>query len=82
MEMKLSEEFTESFGLHPATRDTLKYLDPNPNLRADQAYIAQRIQSLVHDIIADCDVNGPQLTIGLNKLIEAKDALVRASLDL
>lgn len=82
MEMKLNEEFTESFGLHPSTRETLKYLNPNPRLTGDQAYIANRIQSLVHDIIADCDVKGPQLTIGLNKLIEAKDALVRASLDI
>jgi len=80
--MKLAEEFDESFGLHPSTRETLKYLDPNPNLTADQAYIAKRIQDLVYKIIAYCEVKGPQLTIGLNKLIEAKDALVRSSLDI
>ena len=80
--MKLAEEFDESFGLYPSTRETLKYLDPNPNLKGDAKAIAYMFQEFVHDIIADCNVKGPQLTIGLNKLIEAKDALIRSSLDL
>lgn len=64
--------------MHPSTEAILKHFTadhPPDDLRA----ISQPICDLAHDYAARLD--GPELTAGLRKLLEAKDALVRAAVD-
>lgn len=65
--------------MHPAVRNLIKWLTPNPNLPDTQ----QRISQGVHDLAVECEpmCEGPELAAGLRKLLEAKDCLVRASLE-
>lgn len=65
---------------HPATQHLSKMLTPNPNLKPDQHSIAVWFADFVSDII-DTVPDGPELTAGLRKLLEAKDCVIRASLD-
>jgi hypothetical protein len=64
---------------HPSTRDLILWLFPNPRLEGLALDIAQIVwvsaQSLV-DLLED----GPELSAGLRKLLEAKDCLVRQGL--
>lgn len=66
--------------MHPSTANGLKWLKPNPNLPDTQ----RRISQGVHDLAAECVplcAEGSELSAGLRKLVEAKDCLVRASLE-
>lgn len=63
---------------HPATTAILRYFEYD--------HLPQRLQSvsmpfraLAHQAVANLD--GPELTAGLRKLLEAKDCFVRAALD-
>lgn len=49
------------------------------HLRADLQEIAQPFHALAHEMAGKCD--GPQLAAGLQKLLEAKDCMVRAALE-
>ena len=65
---------------HQDTREKARWLDPNPNLPAGApatvavafAALRDELLNLVHD--------GPQLTIGLQRLVDAKDAAVRQAI--
>ena len=64
--------------MHPSTESILRYFE--------FAHLPERLQatsrlfhSLAHQMAADLD--GPELTAGLRKLLEAKDCMVRAALD-
>lgn len=65
---------------HPAVAAVLRYFDyghlPQGRLRTT----SQQVYRLAHDM-ADNLGEGPELTVGLRKLLEAKDAFVRAALD-
>jgi hypothetical protein len=60
----------------------MKMLEPNPNLPSPQLAIAIDFYSTAKVMLdAFLIPDGPELTAGLRKLLEAKDCLVRASLD-
>ena len=64
---------------HPDTVHLLRMLFPNPNLPDDLYGIAVRFHE--HAVMAVGEVeDGPELTAGLRKLLEAKDCFVRAAL--
>ena len=65
--------------LHPATRALLRYFAWEhlpPRLQEVSAPIGILAQSMAERL-----PQGPELTTGLRKLLEAKDCLVRAALD-
>ena len=65
--------------LHPSTRAILRYFAWEhlpPHLQAVSAPIGIMAQSMAERL-----PQGPELTVGLRKLLEAKDCFVRAALD-
>lgn len=65
---------------HPGTQQLARWLTPNPNLPAGvAAQVAASCETLAEAIITDIP-DGPELTAGLRKLLEAKDCFVRAAL--
>ena len=66
---------------HPSTQQIVRWLEPNPNLpKGPPAMIAVLCSQLAEDVL-DLTPDGPELTAGLRKLLEAKDCFVRAALD-
>lgn len=64
---------------HPATVHLLRYFNYNhlpPSLR----FISAPCAMLAEDMVATLQ-DGPELTAGLRKLLEAKDCFVRAGLE-
>jgi hypothetical protein len=66
-------------GRHPATAHLARMLMPNPNLPEPLAQIARGCEALAADMVWELP-DGPELTAGLRKLLEAKDCFVRAGL--
>lgn len=62
---------------HPAVVDVLRYFDYG-HLPAHLQAFSRPLHHLAHAMVGQ--LNGPQLTIGLHKQLEAKDAFVRAAL--
>ncbi|MCX4661510.1 hypothetical protein [Streptomyces uncialis] len=65
--------------LHPATRAVLRFFD-STHLPAHLAVIADRFQDLAVALAHHPGLDGPELTVSLRKLLEAKDAAVRSAL--
>lgn len=65
--------------MHPSTQNLLNWLKPNMNLPPEQFEVAQKFHGLAVDM-AESVPEGPELTTGLRKLLEAKDCCVRASM--
>jgi len=65
---------------HPSTREKLRWLVPNPGLPAGvPREVAQYFHA--HGVgLAELLKDGPQLTIALQRLIDAKDAAVRQAI--
>lgn len=63
--------------IHPAVIEILRYFD-YAHLPEPLQHISQPIHAIAHDMAERLD--GPELTAGLRKLLEAKDCLVRAAL--
>jgi hypothetical protein len=66
-------------GRHPAVQDVCKYFGDSDHLPTALQIPYQAVETLVIDMLnylPDC----PQLTIGLQDLLRAKDAFVRAAL--
>ncbi len=64
---------------HPAVAGLLRYFEWQhlpPHLQA----VSMPCSDIAH-WMADNVPNGPELTVGLRKLLEAKDCFVRAALD-
>ncbi|MFC8494702.1 hypothetical protein ACFUJU_28700 [Streptomyces sp. NPDC057235] len=64
---------------HPAVANVLRYFDPThlpPPLRE----ISEPFSVLAHQLADRGDLDGPELTVALRKLLESKDAAVRAAL--
>lgn len=65
---------------HPATTNMLRYFE--------YAHLPERLQRVSAPVgvlareLVDALPDGPELTTGLRKLLEAKDCFVRAALDL
>jgi hypothetical protein len=64
---------------HIATEHLMEMLKPNPNLPENLRLIAVECESLARLAIHRCG-DGPELTAGLRKLLEAKDCFVRQAL--
>jgi hypothetical protein len=68
-------------GRHPAVRALHRWLTPNPRLPTGAATdIAQACQMLAKIATTVIGTDDPELTTGLRKLLEAKDAFVRAAI--
>lgn len=66
---------------HPSTQHMVRMLLPNPRLQGEQAEISLMCWSLALNMTLTQE-DGPELTAGLRKLLEAKDCFVRNSLKL
>jgi hypothetical protein len=65
---------------HPSTQEKCLWLEPNPNLPPGApATVALMFRDL-RDQLLEAVGDGPQLTIGLQRLIDAKDAIVRQAI--
>jgi hypothetical protein len=64
--------------MHPATEAILRYFE-HDHLPANLQAFAQPFHALAHDLAGKLE--GPELTVALRKLLEAKDCAVRAALD-
>lgn len=64
--------------MHPSTAAILKHFTFD-HLPAHLQEISRPICELAHELADKLD--GPELTAGLRKLLEAKDALVRAKVE-
>ena len=63
--------------MHPATEAILRYFAYD-HLPEHLQEISKPFADLAHDLAGRLD--GPELTTGLRKLLEAKDCIVRAAL--
>ncbi|MEW2300288.1 hypothetical protein AB0958_09935 [Streptomyces sp. NPDC006655] len=66
-------------GRHPSTKHLLKYFEYSHLPERLQAFSAP-FAELAHDVTGYLP-DGPELTAGLRKLLEAKDCIVRAAVD-
>lgn len=64
---------------HPATAALLSYFTYD-HLPPHLAAISRPFCTLAHDLADNAALDGPELTVGLRKLLEAKDCVVRAAL--
>lgn len=64
--------------MHPSTTAILKHFTAD-HLPDDLRAVSQPICDLAHNLASRLD--GPELTAGLRKLLEAKDCLVRAAIN-
>lgn len=65
---------------HPSVAGVARFLvEVNPNLPPHLAHIAEQCSDLATAML-DQLTDGPELTAGLRKLLEAKDCFVRAAL--
>jgi hypothetical protein len=62
--------------IHPATEGVLRYFDYE-HLPAHLQEVSKPFGDLARDLAQKLD--GPELTVALRKLLEAKDAAVRAA---
>lgn len=67
-------------GRHPSVVQVARHLVPNPNLPLHLRAISEECAELAGHML-DQVVDGPELTAGLRKLLEAKDCFVRARLE-
>lgn len=65
--------------MHPPTTAILRYFE-YAHLPPHLQTVSRLFQSLAARLAEDLD--GPELTVALRKLLESKDAAVRAALDL
>lgn len=64
--------------MHPATAAILRYFE-YAHLPAHLQAVSRPIGDLANRLAAELP-EGPEVTVGLRKLLEAKDCLVRAAL--
>lgn len=64
---------------HPSTQQIARYFAYDHLADENARFVARLCAEFVETVIAALD-DGPELTAGLRKALEAKDAFVRASL--
>lgn len=64
----------------PATQQLLRWLVPNQLLHGAQFEVSAQVEELALGLLHVLP-DGPELTAGLRKLLEAKDCFVRSSFD-
>jgi hypothetical protein len=62
---------------HPATQEKMRWLTPNPRLPDGAPAIVSAMFFDLGDALLEKVSDGPQLTIALQRLVDAKDAAVR-----
>jgi len=66
--------------MHPSVEEKLQFFEyghlPSGRLRT----ISAKCHDLAHEMAENWQLEGPQLTVGLQHLLEAKDCFVRAGL--
>jgi hypothetical protein len=67
--------------LHPATQQILRWFDFDHLPEGPLRETSRQIHNLAYDLVGQLP-EGPELTTGLRKLVEAKDCFVRAAIDL
>lgn len=65
--------------MHPSIESILRYFEFS-HLPERLQEISRLFFELAHGLAADTELDGPELTVALRKLLEAKDAAVRAAL--
>lgn len=65
---------------HPSTQEKMRWLTPNPKLTAGLPSIVSAMCYDLGTAMVERLADGPQLTIGLQRLVDAKDALVRQAI--
>lgn len=64
---------------NPATQHLSRLLEPNQNLPDDLYEISSLVRDMRDRMLDRCQ-DGPELSTGLRKLLEAKDCFVRQAL--
>lgn len=64
---------------HPSVTQLLRFFAYS-HLSEPMAGISKRYSDLAHQLAADGQLDGPELTVALRKLLESKDCAVRAAL--
>lgn len=65
--------------MHPATAALLRHFTYE-HLPEHLRRVSRPFCELAHELANDASLDGPELTVGLRKLLEAKDCAVRAAL--
>lgn len=66
------------YGVHPSVTDLLRFFS-YAHLPEHLRWVSQPFHDLAHDAAHNFGLAGAELTVGLRKLLEAKDAIVRAA---
>lgn len=66
--------------MHPSTEAILKFFTYD-HLPAGLRVVSEPFYDLAHHLVGELELEGPELTAGLRKLLEAKDCAVRAALE-
>jgi hypothetical protein len=66
--------------VHPGTSAILRYFEFS-HLPMKLQMVSVMFHDVAHDLV-NLGLDGPELTVALRKLLESKDAAVRAALDL
>lgn len=73
----MSNEFADR---HQSTQEKMRWLTPNPNLPAGTPSAVAELFWQTGVNLAHLLNDGPQLTIALQRLVDAKDAAVRQAI--
>lgn len=65
--------------MHPATQAILRFFEYD-HLPRPLRDVSKGFHDLAWNLAENPNLDGPELTVGLRKLLEAKDAAVRAAL--
>jgi hypothetical protein len=65
---------------HPSTQEKMRWLEPNPNLPPGTPSAVAELSWQTGENLVGLLGDGPQLTIALQRLIDAKDAAVRQAI--
>ena len=75
----MGQATTDTPARHYSVQEKLRWLEPNPNLPPHLRDIAESVQSLALHLIEEI-ADDPQLALGLQHLVDAKDCFVRAKI--
>lgn len=65
---------------HPATQQVARWLDPNPRLPEGAPASVAAVMRDARDRLLELVGDGPELTVALRHLLDAKDAGVRQAI--
>jgi len=80
MDCELPEEKFMAAKEHPSVAHVLKFFKYD-HLPKDLQAVSKECHDMAHNMVINCK-QSPELTVGLRKLLEAKDCFVRANLEL